>query len=185
MGNENITRDDIIETLITKLKPLDYMYALWEAGSASFNRIDKWSYIDLYVVVHDERVEDAFKSMKLALKDISKIELEFRLPEPTWHAHSQVFWRLKKASPFLFLDTVFMKESSEDKFLQYKIHGEPLVHFDKIGIVKDTPVKVESFLKKLKIRLETLKTNFELFQVLTLKELNRGNYIEALCYYIC
>lgn len=181
---EKITRKDIIDTLITKLKPEDFVCALWEGGAASFNRIDKWSDIDLYVVVKDEKVEDTFKYMKQILRDISEIELEFCLLEPTWHGHSQVFWRLKDVNPFLFLDTVFIKESSEDKFLQYKIHGKPLVHFDKIGIVTDNSIEVESFLEKIKIRLETLKTNFELFQVLILKELNRGNNIEAFSYYI-
>jgi hypothetical protein len=77
-----------------------------------------------------------------------------------------------------------MKKSSEDKFLQYTIHGKPLVHFDKIGAIKDDPIDPEWFPKKLDARLETLKKTFELFQVLTLKELNRGNYIEALSYYI-
>jgi hypothetical protein len=82
------------------------------------------------------------------------------------------------------MDTVFMKESSKNKFLQYKIHGKPLVHFDKIGIVKDDPIEVDSLIEKIKNRLEMLKTNFELFQVFVLKELNRGNDIEALSYYI-
>jgi len=181
---EKITRNDIIDKLITGLKQKDFIYALWEGGAASFNRLDEWSDIDLYLVVKDDKVEVTYKNMKQILKDISEIEIEFRLPEPTWHGHCQVFWRLKETIPFLFLDTVFMKESSKDKFLQYKIHGKPLVHFDKIGIVKDDQIEVNSFFEKLKNRLEILKTNFGLFQVLTVKELNRGNDIEALSYYI-
>jgi hypothetical protein len=184
MMREKLTRKDIIDNLITNLKQKDFVYALWEGGAASFNRVDEWSDIDLYLVVKDEKVEDAYKNMKHILKDISEIEVEFRLPEPVWHGHTQVFWRLEKTTPFLFLDTLFMKESSKDKFLQYKIHGKPLVHFDKIGIVKDDPIKVDSIIEKIKNRLEMLKMNFELFQVLTVKELNRGNDVEALSYYI-
>ncbi len=184
MKGEDITRKDIIAAFIKALAPLGYVYALWEAGAAAFNRVDQWSDIDLYVVVEDERVEKTIKVIEQALSTLSEYNLKFRLPEPTRHRHSQVFYRLKKTSPFLFLDIVVMKKSSEDKFLQFKIHGEPVIHFDKIGVVKDDAIDPESFLKKVETRLEMLKTTFDLFQVLTLKELNRGNDIEAFSYYI-
>jgi hypothetical protein len=121
--------------------------------------------------------------MEQALSNLSPFDVKFRLPEPTWHGHSQVFYRLKKISPFLFLDVVVMKRSSKDKFLQFRIHGVPVVYFDKIGVIKDDIIAPESFLDKMEARLEILKANFDLFQALTLKELNRGNDIEALSYY--
>jgi len=181
--NNNITRRQIIDALINKLKPLNYVFAAWEAGAASFNRVDQWSDIDLNIIVEDERVEDAFGSIDEAIAGLSEVELKYRLPEPTWHGHSQLFLRLKQASPFLFLDIVVLKRSSKDKFLQYKIHGKPLIHFDKVGIVKDDPIDPDAFLKMLASRIETLKVNFELFQVLILKELNRGNYLTAFGFY--
>ena len=181
---EYVKRENIVSTLITALKPLNHVCALWEAGAAAFNRIDKWSDIDLQVAVEDERVEDTFELIEKAVLTLSEIDLKFRLPEPTWHGHSQVFYRLKKASPFLFLDIVVMKKSSKDKFLQFQIHGKPIVHFDKIGVVKNDPIDNKLFLSKIKARLETLKTTFDLFQVLTLKELNRGNEMTALSFYL-
>jgi predicted nucleotidyltransferase len=184
MKKTEVERNNIVATLVQALKPLDYIHAVWEGGAASFNRVDEWSDIDLYVVCDDERVEDTFVIMEHTLGAMSEIELKFRLPEPTWHGHSQVFWRLKNASPFLFLDIAVMRKSSKDKFLQYHIHGRPHVHFDKIGIVKDDPVDRADYFQRIKARLDTLKTNFELFQVLVLKELNRGNDIEALSYYL-
>lgn len=184
MKRKEIERNDIVSALIEALKPLDYVHAVWEGGAASFDRVDEWSDIDLYVVCDDERVEDTFVAMEQSLVALSEIELRFRLPEPAWHGHSQVFWRLKNVSPFLFLDIAVMRKSSKDKFLQYPIHGRPVVHFDKIGIVKDDPVDREDYVRRLKVRLDSLKTNFELFQVLVMKELNRGNDIEALSYYL-
>ncbi len=184
MKTKLLTRQQIIEVLISNLRCLKYVCALWEAGAASFNRVDQWSDIDLYLVVKDGYVEDGCRAIEQIIPAISGFDLKLRLPEPTWHGHAQVFYRLKNASPFLFLDIVVMKKSSKDKFLQYAIHGKPLVHFDKIGIVKDDPIDTRSFLKKIPARLEMLKTNFELFQVLILKELNRGNDIEAFAYYL-
>lgn len=181
---EKIARKDITRVLIEALEPLDYVHALWEAGAAAFKRVDEWSDIDLYVVVDDDGVEDTISSMEKALSVLSEFDLTLRLPEPTWHGHSQVFWRLKKASPFLFLDIVIMKRSSKNKFLQFTIHGEPLIHFDKTGVIKDDSIHSGSFVKRLETRLEMIKTTFALFQVLTLKELNRGNDIEAFSYYV-
>jgi predicted nucleotidyltransferase len=184
MPSYSITRESIIAILIKTLKPLDFVHAMWEMGAASFGRIDEWSDIDLIVVVDEERVEDAFKVMENAFEESLGFRLKYRLPEPTWHGHSQVFWLLKDASPFLMLDIVVMKRSTEDKFLQFRIHGEPVVPIDKSGIVRDDPVDPHFLLEQLKGRIERLKTNFDLFQTLTTKELNRGNYIEAMGFFL-
>jgi predicted nucleotidyltransferase len=184
MKENNLERDSLVAALINTLKPLPYVHAVWEGGAASWQRVDEWSDIDMYVVCDDERVEDAFGVIEKAISSLSEIDIKFRMPEPAWHGASQVFLRLKNASPFLFLDIAVMKRSSKEKFLQYEIHGEPLVHFDKIGVVRNDPVDPEKYLEQIKTRLEALKKTFGLFQVLVLKEVNRGNEIEALSYYL-
>jgi predicted nucleotidyltransferase len=184
MKQDTVKRDDLISALVGALKPLPYIHAVWEGGAASWNRVDEWSDIDLYVVCDDERVEDSFEVMEKTVGALSEIDLKFRKPEPAWHGVSQVFLRLKDASPFLFLDIAVMKRSSKEKFLQHKIHGKPLIHFDKIGIVKDHPIEPLEYLDQIRERLETLKTDFDLSQVLVLKEINRGNDMEALSYYL-
>lgn len=184
MTNNHITRNFVIDTLIKTLKPLDYVHAMWEMGAASFDRVDEWSDIDLMIVVDDERVEDTFNVIEKAFGTSPGFEIKYRLPEPTWHGHSQVFWCLKDASPFLMLDIVVMKKSSKNKFLQFKIHGKPVVYIDKSGIVKDNPVDADTLLGQLRGRVERLKVDFNLFQTLTDKELNRGNYIEAMGFFL-
>lgn len=180
----NIAREKIIEVFVDRLKPLDYVHAMWEAGAAAFDRIDEWSDLDLYVVVRDDAVEDVIREIEKAVLHVSEYDLKYRLPEPTWHGHSQVFYRLKKASPFLLLDIAIMKKSSNNKFLQYKIHGTPKIHFDKSNIVKDDPIDAARFMQKLQARLEILKTTYPMFLVFTLKELNRGNHMTALSFYM-
>lgn len=167
----------------TRLQSLDYTIAFWEAGSSAFARNDQWSDLDLYLVVEDDFVAQASHQVEEIVRSLAGYDLVFQLPEPTWHSHFQIFYRLKNASPFLFLDIVIMKESSPDKFLQYSIHGKPIVYFDKKGIVKDEPIDQDALIEKLKKRLEYLKTTFELFKVLILKELNRNKRIIAFPYY--
>lgn len=184
MNEPTITRKEIKSEFKRVLDPLEYVCAFWEAGAISFQRFDRWSDIDMYLVVEDERVEETFKVIEQVLVGPFEFDLKYRLPEPTPHGHSQVFYRLKNASPFLLLDIAVMKKSSEDKFLQFEIHGEPVIHFDKIGVVKNEPVDPTVWQKRLQARVETLKTTFVLYQVFVLKELNRGNDIEAFSYYL-
>jgi predicted nucleotidyltransferase len=184
MEYSDLKRDDIVSMMVEKLRQADYVDAVWEAGAASFGRVDEWSDIDLYVVCDDDRVENVITVIEQVLGTMGKVDLKFRVPEPTWHGNSQVFWRIKEASPFLFIDAAIMKKSSKEKFLQYSIHGKPLVHFDKTGVIKNDPVNIEEYFKEMKDRFEAHKTTFEMFQVLVLKELNRGNVMEALSYYL-
>ena len=184
MKESHMERNTLVDTIVNALKPLSYVHAVWEGGAASWKRVDEWSDIDMYVVCDDERVEDTFDVMEKAIVSLSEIDIKFRMPEPAWHGASQVFLRLRNTSPFLFLDIAVMKKSSREKFLQYRIHGKPLVHFDKARLVKDEPVEPEAYFEQIRERLETMKKTFALFQVLVLKEINRGNDIEALSYYL-
>ncbi len=178
-----LERSSIVSAFTNHMKSTDYVLAFWEAGSTAFGRNDQWSDLDLYIVVEDNKVEQAGKQVEEIVSSIGGYDLVYKLPEPTWHGHFQIFYRLKNASPFLFLDIVIMKESSPDKFLQYAIHGKPLVYLDKRNIVKDDLVNSDAFLEKLKIRVANLKTTFELFKILVLKELNRNKGMRAFPYY--
>jgi hypothetical protein len=183
MAEYRIGREDVMAVLRDSLEPLDFVQAMWEAGAASFGRVDEWSDIDLQVASDDERVEDVFEVVERALESLSPIDAMYRLPEPTWHGHSQAFYRLEEASPFLLLDFVVLKASAEDKFLQPEIHSRPSVVFDKSGVVRYDDFDAEAFAGRLRARLAELKALFDLFHILVLKEVNRGNDIEALAFY--
>jgi hypothetical protein len=183
MNSTSLTRQPILNAVIAALQPLDYVYALWEAGAAAFDRLDQWSDIDLMIDVQDEHIADAQAAFESAIQQLSSIELRYEEPQPTWHGHAQAFYRLRDASPFLMLDVVFLKHSNPNKFLEYEIHGQPVVHFDKCDIVQPAPFDGEAHLAKLRLRLPDLRTKFELYQTLTEKEIRRGNHLEALSFY--
>jgi len=183
MPDYAVGREEVLEALQGALEPLPYMQAMWEAGAVSFGRVDEWSDIDLQVACDDERVEEVLEVVEAKLEGLSLIDIRFRLPEPTWHGHSQVFYRLAEASPYLMVDFVVMKASAEDKFLQPEIHGRPKVYFDKTGVVHFPDFDSCALAESLRARVAELSQLFDLFQVLTLKELNRGNTIEAAAFY--
>lgn len=178
-----ITRDRIITALVEALQPLDYTHALWQGGAAAFGRVDEWSDIDLLLVVADEQVEAAFGVIDATLERIAPIELKYRVPQPTWHGLDQTFYRLQGSSPYLVIDFAVMRLSNPNKFLEPEMHGRPVVHFDKSGVVQPPETDLAAHAALLRRRQETLRLVFDLFQSLTLKELNRGNLIEALSFY--
>ncbi len=178
-----VTHDDVISALRAVLEPLDYTHAMWEGGAVAFDRFDTWSDIDLQIDVEDDRVEEALALIERTLESLSPIDLRHRLPEPTWHGHAQVFYRLRDTSPYLLIDLVVMRHSNSNKFLEAEIHGRALFHFDKSGVSRPPAFDMAAFRARLRDRLAALRVTFELFQVMTLKELNRGNPLEALAYY--
>lgn len=185
-----IDRYTLLGSLKMALEPLTYVHAMWEAGAAAFDRIDEWSDIDLQVEVEDDHLEETFTVIDAALEALSPIDLKYRLPEPTWHGHSQAFYRLRDASPYMLLDLVVMKHSSPEKFLEPEVHGQAVFYMDRCGLsqpgslLAGASASFDEVLKtRLQQRIEYLRLTFDLFQILTLKELNRGNSLEAFAFY--
>lgn len=178
-----ITRQQIIAAIREALEPLDFVYAMWEGGAASFHRVDEWSDIDLQVDAEDERSEEVFPIVEAALEKLAPMEVKYELPKPTWHGHSQTFYRLQNSSEFLMIDFVVIKHSNPNKFLQNEIHGEAIVHFDKKNVVQSPAFDVGAHLQQIEKRLASIRATYKLFQTLTEKEAHRGNAIEAVSYY--
>lgn len=178
-----ISREDILKVLVQALEPLDYVHALWEGGAAAFDRIDKWSDLDVQVVANDDRVTEVFMAVEQALCILSPIALKYEVPSPTWHGHTQRFYRLSRASKFLLVDVAVMQRSHPNNFLQPEIHGQAVIHFDKSGLIQFQPLDQLALDAQIQARLAKLQVTFSLFQTLTLKELHRHNDIEALIFY--
>lgn len=181
--NKLLTRDIVIQTLVKALKPLNYAHAFYEGGAAAFNRIDEWSDIDLYLVVDDQKVKDAFLVVDKALKSLSPIKQKLEIPQMPWPGVSQAFYKLKNTSDYLLIDFVVLKLSSQEKFLEPKMHGKVVFYFNKSGRVKPPPFDKNVFTKKVHERVKRLETRLEMFNVFVQKEINRGNYLEALDLY--
>ena len=184
MVNENkLTRDIIVQTLIAVLKPLDYVYAFYEGGAAAFNRVDEWSDIDLYLVVDDDKVDEAFLAIEKALRSLSPIKQKFDVPQTGWPGVFQAFYRLEDTSEYLIIDFVVLKLSSPDKFLEPEIHGNVVFYFNKNNKVKPFSLDRDVLVKKLHERLKRLQVRFDMFNNFVQKEINRGHYLEAIDLY--
>lgn len=179
-----LERQQIIKKVVNYLQTLHPVNAVWEGGAAAWKRIDEWSDIDLVADVNDEAVEGVMQASIVFLQNEFGIKLRFDVTQSPWPHIKQTFLLLQNTSPFLLIDFCIFPASSSDKFLERQIHGEPLVHFDKKGIVIPVDVSEEELIQKLLQRVPLLKKRFQIFQVLVEKELNRHNYIEAFGFYM-
>jgi len=162
------------------LEPCPAVLAMWEAGSAAFGRADAWSDLDLQVLVEDDSVEAVLAAADRTLADLSPITVRHRLPEPTWHGHSQVFYRLADAPEHLVVDLVVLRRPVPERFLEQERHGVPLVLFDRTGEIAPRPLDRAAWAAGLGQRLEVLRREFALFQGFVRAEVARGNAMAAL-----
>ena len=179
-NKHTLTRETIIQILVHALEPLAYVHAFWEGGAAAFDRIDDWSDLDFYIVVDDEKVDEAFLAIEKALKSLSPLKQVYEIPQLPWPGLSQKFYKLERASEYHIIDLVVMKLNSPEKLLESEIHGNAVFYFNKSNKLKAPSLDKDKIVEKLQKRLERLKARFDLFNMVTQKEINRGNYLEAI-----
>ena len=181
---ETLDRERLIEVVRQTLEPLTYVNAMWLAGSVSFARVDEFSDIDMIFDVADERQGDAFAAIEAALLELAPIAHQLHIPEPAWHGHSQRLYRLHGCPEHLMLDVVIMQRGSTGpRFDQRAIHGTPKVVFDKLGVVTTVEIDCDAHRAAIEARLTQLRERFYLLRHLAVKEIWRGNSLDALWRY--
>lgn len=183
MSATPLTRAALIACVRSALEPRPWVHALWEGGSSSFGRTDAWSDADLQAVVADDQVAAAFDLVEQALPSVAAVESRLIVPEPTWHGHSQRFYRFAGAPEWLLLDLCVMKLGAPYKFND-EIHGRPPVLFDRAGVFTSVPPVDRAALEsRLRDRLEQIAARVHFFGHFPTKELARGRAIDAAHWY--
>jgi predicted nucleotidyltransferase len=178
-----LTRETVIWTIVDFMKQKEYVHALYEGGAIAFNRIDEWSDIDLYIVVDDEKVNETFDEVEIALKSLAPIKHKYSVPKLPWSSVSQAFYRLEQTSEYLLIDLAVIKLSSPEKFLEPHIHGKVVFYINKSDEISVPIINEEELAENLKQKLARLRDRFAVFNINVQKEINRGNYLEALILY--
>jgi hypothetical protein len=183
LQQQTIDRQTIIHALSDAYFRMPFIHALWEGGSAAFNRVDEFSDLDLHAIIDDEHIREVFELTETTLAGLSPITLKYEVPEPTWHGHSQTFYRLRDTSKYFMVDLALMKLSNPNRFLEPEMHGQARVLFDKSGLVVPPVFDWERLEKSLRERLAHLRTFFDLFEVVVEKEILRSNPLDAQAFY--
>jgi hypothetical protein len=180
LSDPTITRQAIIEALTAAVEREPCVRAAWLGGSDASGRTDRWSDVDIQLIVEDDRIEEAYACVHAALEALSPIELRHRFPMPTWHGHEQEILKLAASDPWSIVDLVIMAQSHPDRFLERARHGEPLTLLDRDGLVVPAPLDRDAHLTRLRARLATLRVTFPLFQSFVTKAALRGHVADAM-----
>ncbi|MCG8416769.1 MAG: hypothetical protein MJE77_02350 [Proteobacteria bacterium] len=179
-----ISRQQILAAMRAALEPVDHVNAMWLGGSAAFGVDDELSDIDVQLDVADGRHTDAFAITEAALETLSPIAHRWHVPEPAWHGHSQRIYRLRDCPEHLLVDLAIMQRGSDaPRFNEREIHGEPVVVFDKLGIISAVPVDRAAHRQAMKAHLERERAKLALVRHFPGKEIARGNEVDALWRY--
>jgi hypothetical protein len=176
-------RGRIVAALMKSLKPLEYVHAFYEGGAAAFGRIDEWSDLDLYAIVDDDKVKQTFRVVEEALNSVHQIDMKYPVLQPPWPGVSQAFYRLKNTSRYLLVDFAILTQRCGEKFLEPNIHGDSVFYFNKSSRIKPPTLDKQKFKESMYERLERLSARFDMFNIFVQKEINRGNWLEALDLY--
>ena len=183
MINMNANRLMLLDCLVKNAQTWPFCLALWEGGAAANNRVDQFSDLDLIFCVEDDNVEESFRNIDFILSSVGKIKHRYRLPEPTWNGHSQCYYKIAEMPEYFFVDVVVIKKSASGKPLETERHGTPVVHFDKLNIVKNVSADTEEFRKKMRDRIEAIEASFPIYKAIVIKELYRQRSLDSLAFF--
>jgi hypothetical protein len=136
-------------------------------------------------LVDDEGVEGVITAVATTLSTLSPIAQQYRIPEPTWHGHSQIFYRLQNAPPWLLVDLALLKMSSSptNRFLEPERHGHQTVLFDDGGLVQPAPFDHAAHKATMHARLPHLVARFHFFHIFVDKAIWRQDVADAISSY--
>jgi predicted nucleotidyltransferase len=179
-----VTRRSMIDALVAALQPRADVNAAWLGGSDAFGRADELSDVDLCVDVADGSALAVLDAVEDALRTLSPIRARYDVPEPSWHGHAQRFYRLTDAPETLLLDVAAMERSNQRmRFSEREAHGEPVVLFDKIGVVRSTSLDAQQNAEAMRARRTALRAREAIFGGFPEKEAARGRATDALGFY--
>jgi hypothetical protein len=178
-----VTRDDIVKAVVAALEPLDYVYAVWEGGAVAFDRVDRWSDIDICVDAEDCQVGECFPAVERALAALGRIALKFEMKQTMSAGYVQAFYRLEGTDECMLVDFAVFKHSWPDKLLEPEIHGRARFHFNKGGAVTVPRLDRRKLAADLRAALENTRMRLETFGCFVPKEIGRKNYVEAVTLY--
>jgi hypothetical protein len=171
-------RGVLIEALRRALAPLEWVEAAWLGGSDATGRTDRWSDVDLQLLVDPARADEAFGVVEGVLEGLGGVAARLVVPEPAWHGHRQRFYRVRGLPETAMVDLCVMRRDRLAPFLDPERHGQPVVWFDRVGAL--VPVRDPDIEAQLRVRRSMLLDRVRVLGHIPEKALARGHRVEAL-----
>jgi hypothetical protein len=177
-------RDRVLQALLPALQGEPRLLACWEGGSVATGRADAFSDIDLCLVADADQTTVAFATVEAALAAVAPIAHTWRV-EPAAFPHlAQRFYLLAGAPPFFAVDCSVLTPAGVAQFMERERHGEPVVYFDRCGLIASRALDRAAHAEKMRRRFEQIRAAWPVYRMLVEKELARGRALDAIGYYL-
>lgn len=180
-----VFKKKILNAIVHDLNLNPKALAAWEGGSAANGTSDQYSDIDLTVVGSDN-VDLLFDSIESTLSRVSKINHRWIEPSSHWPGCFHRLYILADSPKHFFVDVaVFLHESKNilHEFSEIERHGNLVIHFDKLAIIKPRSGDFDALKVKQLERLGEIEEAFPIYKTNVLKELDREHSIDAFFFY--
>jgi len=161
----------------------NWVLGIWEGGSAATGFLDQYSDLDLGFVVEDDKVEETFALFESLLEEHYGIISRFRLPEPSWHGHSQCYYFVEKCPPLFYVDLLVEKKSSGDRLIEPDRHGKSRIWLNRENVLNPVATPDEEMLRRNRRFFRIQADTYPISETETRKQLIRGNGIDAMLEY--
>jgi hypothetical protein len=177
-------RSTIIEFLKLKLQPLDYIYAMWLEGADANGTVDKYSDLDIYIDIEDEREIDSINAVETALNELGEVDYKYVMK----HNHPKLrqrIYHLKDTSEYLMIDFCWQLHSRDREEYVY-IRGNNIeaakVIFDNDNIIRYKENEPNNYHENNNNRMEECRYRYTQHSRVY-KYIHRKQYPEAYAYY--
>ena len=178
-------KQDVLKTILSQLEPMPDMLAAWEGGSAATKTKDQYSDIDL-CLLSTAPLQDVLDRVEKSLTPFHVTDVWKQTKSGWGEGLLQRFLMLKDAPKHFFVDVAVFEMSASklmNDFLEVERHGDVIVHFDKNNLIKAGHTDAEALFKRQQLRLIEIAQAFPFYKTLVLKEIDRGQAIDAMSFY--
>jgi hypothetical protein len=181
-----MTRDDLRAALHARLAACEDALAMWEAGSAAFNRADERSDLDIGVLARTGSIARVWDAVEAGLNDVGGFAIRWENPVHIFKGMTQRIYRPTRAPRWLDLDIGIFDESADDLYLQPQRHGRATILFDRTETKRTSHATFDETMHRQRMReaLHQEIMRWNLYREFVAKEIARGRTVDAFGFYL-
>lgn len=181
-----ITRAQLRSCLRERLHDRESVLAMWEAGSAAFDRADERSDLDIGVLARGGSLHTVWQAVEAALEELGGFLIRWENPLHIFKGMTQRIYRPARGGRWLDLDIGVFEETAQDLYLQVQRHGRADVLFDRSEGHRTAGAQFDAAAHRRRMReaLHQEIMRWNLYRDFVAKELARGRTIDAFGFYL-
>jgi len=176
-----ITRERIIEGIVSSLEREEYILAIWLEGSDGTKSLDQFSDIDLVFYTKEGFINHALTRLDDCLEHLGPVDIAYEQSGRPTNNRYKVY-HLQHTPESLLIDVTIQSESFPVSFINEDNTVVPVILLDKAGIVKSQNADPKSHRAQLHAQLVKAQGIYSQ-RSRAVKYTKRGLFLESLIYY--